>query len=73
MIWNIRVTTCLIGFRNPRIGVVTPRIRSITYHITNGNLTPTRNCHKSEFFIMIFAISFSSPSLFTITYEHDVK
>jgi len=48
-IWEIRVTTCLIGLRRPRIGVFTRRIGNCTYRIGDGKLTRTRNSLSPSF------------------------
>jgi len=55
--WEIRGTTCLIGFRRPGIGVITRRIRTLTCRIWDGKLTRTRNSLKSLFLMMISPIS----------------
>jgi len=56
-LWEIRSTTCLIGFRRPRIGVITHRIGTRTCHIGDGQLTRTWNSLKSQFLMMISPIS----------------
>jgi len=56
-IWDIRSTTCLIGFRRPRIGVVTCRIGTRTCHIGDGKLTCTRHSLKSQFSMLMSPIS----------------
>ena len=56
-ICEISRTTCLIGFRRPRIGVITRRIGTCTCCIGDGQLTPTRNSFKSQFVMMIAPIS----------------
>ena len=70
--WEIRGTTCLIGYRIPRIGVHTRRIGSRTCRIGDGKLTRTRNSLKSQFLMMISPIS-SHLSLSSITREREVK
>jgi len=55
--WDIRGTTCLIGFKRPRIGVITRRIRTRTCRIWDRKLTRTRNSLKSQFLMMISPIS----------------
>jgi hypothetical protein len=47
--WQIRSTTCLIGFRTPRIDVITSRIGTLTCHIGDGKLTRTRNSLSPSF------------------------
>jgi len=42
-LWEIRSTTWLIGFRRPRISVITCRIGTWTCRIGDGQLTRTRN------------------------------
>jgi len=56
--WGICGTTCVIGFRRPRIGVITRRIGTCSCCIWNGKLTRTRNSLKSQFLMMISPISF---------------
>jgi len=46
-LWEIRGTTCLIGFRRPHISDSTRRIGTRTCHIGDGQLTRTRNSLKS--------------------------
>jgi len=66
-IWEIRGTTCLIGFRRPRIGVITRWIGTHTCSIEDGKSTGTRNSLKSQFLKMISPIpshlSLSCPQL----------
>jgi len=63
-LWEIRSTTCqiglrrgFIGFRRPRIGVSSRRIRTCTCRVGDGQLTRTRNSLKSQFLMMISPIS----------------
>jgi len=56
-LWEIRSTTCLIGFRRPRIGVVTRRIGTRTCPIADSELYCPRNCLKSQFLMMISPIT----------------
>jgi len=55
--WEIRGTTCVIGFERPRIGVITRRIGTRTCRIWDGKLTRTQNSLKSQFLMMISPIS----------------
>jgi len=55
---RIQYTTCLIGFRKPRISVVTCWIRSSTCRIRNGQFTRTQNCVQSQVLMMISPISY---------------
>jgi len=55
--WEIRGTTCLIGFRIPQIGVLPRRIGSRTCRIGNGKLTRIRNSLRSQFLMMVSPIS----------------
>jgi len=50
---EIRGKPCLIGFRWPRISIITRWIGTHTCHIRNGKLTSTRNSVKPQFAIMI--------------------
>ena len=54
---EIRGMTALIGFKTPRIGVITHWIGCCTCHIGNGELTPTLNSLKSQFLTMDSPIS----------------
>jgi len=54
--WEIRGTTCLIGFRRPRIGVITRRIGTRMCCIGDGKLTCKRNSLPSQFLTMISPI-----------------
>ena len=56
-IWEIRGTTCFIGFRRPRICDITLRIGTCTCHFGDGKFTHTRNSLKSQFLMMISPIS----------------
>jgi len=47
----------MIGFRSPRIGVITRRIGTRTCRIGDGQLTRTRNSLMSQFLMMISPIS----------------
>jgi len=47
----------MIGFRRPRIGVITRRIGTRTCRIGDGKLTRTRNSLKSQFLMMVSPIS----------------
>jgi len=55
--WEIRGTTCLIGFRQPRISGITRRFGTRTCCIGDGKLTRTQNPLKSQFLMMISPIS----------------
>ena len=55
--WEIRGTTCPIGFRIPRIGVRTCRIGGHTCRIGYGKLTVALEILKFQFVIMISPIS----------------
>jgi len=55
--WRIRGMGWLIGFRRPRISVVTRRIGTRTCRIGDGKLTRTQNSLKSQFLMMISPIS----------------
>jgi len=70
--WEIRVMTCLIGFRRPRIGVITCRIGTHTCCIRDGILTRTRNSLKSQFLMMISPI-FSDLSLSCAQLYHHLR
>jgi len=48
-LWEIRSTTCLIGFRRPHIGVITCRFGTPTRRIGDGQLTRTRNSLSPRF------------------------
>ena len=48
-LWEIRSTTCLIGFRRPHISVITRRIWTHTCRIGDGRLTRTRNSPSPSF------------------------
>ena len=56
-IWEIRGTTCLIGFRRHCISVLTHWIGSHTCHIQNGKLPRTQYSLKRQFLMMISPIS----------------
>ena len=47
----------MIGFRRPRIGVITRQIGNRTCRIGDGQLTRIRNSLKSQFLMMISPIS----------------
>jgi len=47
--WEIRGTTCLIGYRRPRISDITRRIGTRTCRIGDGQLTRTRNSLSPSF------------------------
>jgi len=55
--WEIRSTTCLIGFRRPHMGVIIRQIGTWTWRVWDGQLTHTRNSLKSQFLMMISPIS----------------
>jgi len=71
-LWVIRGTTCLIGFRSPRIGVITRRIGTRTCRIRDGQSTRTQNYLKSQFLMMISPIS-SDLSLSCAQLHHHLK
>ena len=48
-IWQIRGTTCLIGFRRPRFSVITRQIGTCTCHSGDGKLTRTGNSLRRSF------------------------
>ena len=54
---EISGTRCLIGYRRPRIGVITRWIGTHTCGIGDGKLTRVRNSLKSQFLMMICPIS----------------
>ena len=55
--WEIKCTSCLIGFWKPRIGVITCRIRTYTCRAWDVKFTRTSNSLKSQFLMMISPIS----------------
>jgi len=61
-------TTCLIGFRRPRIGVITLQIGTRTCCIRDVKLTCLQNSLKSQFLMMISPtsshLSLSRPQLY---------
>jgi len=75
-VWDIRSTTCLIGFRRPRIGVITRRIGTRTCRIGDGQLTHTQNSLSpsvSWWFPPSSMISLCLVLNSTITWEQEVK
>jgi len=50
--WEIRGTTCLIGFRKTWIVVISRRIGTCTCRIEDGKMTRTRNSLKSQFMMI---------------------
>jgi len=54
---ELRGTTCQIGLRRPRVGVITCWIGSCTCRIGNGKLTLTGKSLNSQFLMMICPIS----------------
>jgi len=48
-LWEIRGMSCLIGFRRPRVGVVTRQIGTRICHIGNDQLTRTWNFLSPSF------------------------
>jgi len=62
--WEIRGTTCLIGFTRPYIGVIIHWIRSCICRIRNGKLSHTQNSLKFQFLInvshLLSSLAFSS-------------
>jgi len=48
-LWDIRSTTCLIGCRRPRIGVITHRIGTCISRVGDGPLTCTRHSLSPSF------------------------
>jgi len=46
-ICEIRGKACLIEFRRPRIGVITRRIGTVSYHIGDGQFVGTNHLLKS--------------------------